>query len=67
MFKEALQDIITERFLDDKISAEKFENLIEKTSVISESRAFELLGEIQFGSGVITEGWKQALKKSNKE
>ena len=45
MYKEKLQGLITERFLNNKIDAEKYVRLNEKIDVLSDSKAKELLEE----------------------
>lgn len=61
MFKELLQDVIMEKYLDGKITAEKFDSLIEKSELVTEEKAFQILGEVKFG--IITEDWKQSAMK----
>jgi len=43
MYKEKLQELFTERFLNDKIDAERFTSLMEKVEVVSEAKAKKLL------------------------
>jgi len=42
MYKEKLQELFIERFLNDKIDSERFTALIEKSEIISENKAKKL-------------------------
>ena len=46
MFKEKLQDVITEKYLSDKISTDRFVSLMEKVELVSEKKAQEVLSEV---------------------
>jgi hypothetical protein len=46
MFKNTLEDVVTERFLTEQISAEKYVKLMEKIEVMSEGKALDILQEI---------------------
>lgn len=46
MFKNTLEDVITERYLSQKITPEKYVRLMEKIEVMSEGRALDILQEI---------------------
>ena len=46
MYKEKLQEIISESFIKDKINSEKFIKMTEKVEKISESKAEKIISEL---------------------
>lgn len=46
MYKEKLQGVITERYLDGKINTDRYIRLMEKTESITEGKSLDLLTEI---------------------
>ena len=52
MHKEKLQELITERFLNDKIDYDKFIKFVEKIEIMNEDKAKTLLNEAGEGAAV---------------
>jgi hypothetical protein len=50
IFRNALEDVITERFLDEKIDADKYLRLMEKVQLMTEGKALDILQEITVAS-----------------
>jgi len=68
MFKDTLEDVITERFLTEKISSDKYIKLMEKIEVMSEGRALDILQEISWAGikGGIKGGYEAAKAGAGK-